>query len=331
MRKTSWEERQKGLSYYDQSGTLPALKQEHPELKEVYAQVLQNVAERIDLAFKAFFRRVRKGEKPGYPRFRGRFRYDSFTYPQSGFSLCEQTVKLSKLGRIKAIIDLPPEGKIKRCTVKKTPTGKWFVSFSCECEKAYTPLADGEEVGIDLGLNAFATFSNGETIENPRFFRGEEKNLAKAQRKHAKQEKGTPQREKTRRVVARVHERIRWKRKDFTHQHSRKVVDKYGTIVVEDLNVNRMVHNRCLAKSISDAAWTQFTSLLSYKAEWAGRVFLKVNPAYTSQDCSNCGHRKKLSLSERTYSCACCGLVMDRDRNAAKNILALGRQCLAQA
>ncbi|HEV2238441.1 MAG TPA: RNA-guided endonuclease TnpB family protein, partial [Ktedonobacterales bacterium] len=151
------------------------------------------------------------------------------------------------------------------------------------------------------------------------------------QRRLAKEEKDTPERAARRRVVARVHERIAWRRGDFTHQHSRRIADGYDLIAVEDLSVNRMVHNHCLAKSIHDAAWSQFASLLAYKAVWAGRKYVAVNPAYTSQDCSGCGHRQALALSDRSYTCPCCGVVLDRDLNASRNILALGQQCLASA
>ena len=155
--------------------------------------------------------------------------------------------------------------------------------------------------------------STGEAIANPRFFRREEQALAKVQRRLSKEEKGPPARGGRRRVVARVHERIAWRRGDFAHQHSRGIASTFDLIAVEDLAVNRMVHNHCLAKSIHDAAWSQFADLLSYKAAWAGRSYVAVNPAYTSQDCSQCGHRKALSLADRTYTCPCCGLVLDRD------------------
>src|SRR5205823_9655664 len=140
--------------------------------------------------------------------------------------------------------------------------------------------------------------------------------------------KRTPKRKKRRKVVARVHERTRWKRQDFAHQHSRRIVNRFQVIAAEDLSVNRMVHNRCLAKSISDAAWAVFAAMLSFKAAWAGRSFIAVNPAYTSQECSACGHRQKLSLSDRVYQCPCCGLERDRDQNAALNILHLGLQAV---
>ena len=187
------------------------------------------------------------------------------------------------------------------------------------------------QVGIDVGLKTFATLCMGEEIANPRFFRSEEHALAKAQRRMSKVERKASERTARRQVVARVHERIAWRRGDFAHQHSRRIVNQFDLIAVEDLAVNQMVHRHCLAKSIHDAAWSQFARLLSHKAVWAGRSFMAVNPAYTSQDCSGCGHRQVLSLSDRTYTCPCCGLVLDRDLNAARNILALGRQCLASA
>jgi putative transposase len=192
-------------------------------------------------------------------------------------------------------------------------------------------LAVGAVVGIDVGLKTFATLSTGEEVANPRFFRREERALARVQRAHSKLVKGTSERAKHRKVVARVHERIAWRRGDFSHQQSRRLVNVFDLLAVEDLSVNRMTHTHCLAKSIHDAAWSQFTTLLAYKAAWAGRQFVAVNPAYTSQDCSGCGHRQVLSLSDRTYTCPCCGLVLDRDLNASLNILRLGQQSLASA
>ena len=324
-RKEAWEQEQRSITYYTQIASLPALKKQYPSLASVHSQVLQNVAVRIDLAFKAFFRRVKAGEKPGYPRFRGKGRYDSFTFPQSGFSLEGNMLGLSKIGHVKIILHRPVEGQIKTCTIKRSATGKWYVMFSCEWEP--TPLPENKEsVGIDVGLHSFATLSTGEQIDNPKFFRQEEKALAKAQRKLSKAEKGTPERKKQRKVVARIHERIAWRRQNFIHQYSRKIVNRFGVIAVEDLNVNRMLHNHCLAKSISDAAWSGFFQLLAIKAEWAGRKFVVVNPAYTSQTCSHCGHRQKMPLSKRVFKCPCCGIQLDRDHNAALHILRLGTQ-----
>ena len=327
-RKDTYEHTGKSLTLYRQQATFSMLKQERVSLDTVHSQVLQNVAVRVDLAFKAFFRRCKSGENPGYPRFKGKGRYDSFTFPQSGFSIThDHRVCLSKIGSIKMVYHRPIKGKVKTCTIQRSSTGKWYVCFSAECEPERLPVIP-TQVGIDVGLKTFATLSVGTEIENPRFFRKEEKALAKVQRKHSKMAKDTPERRKHRKAVARVHERIGWRRENFTHQESRKIVNSYGVICVEDLTVNRMTHNHCLAKSIADASWSAFFAQLSSKAEEAGRAFVKVNPAYTSQTCSRCGHRQKMPLSERMYHCPCCLLSIDRDLNAALNICAVGLHSL---
>jgi putative transposase len=221
----------------------------------------------------------------------------------------------------------PIKGKIKTCTIKRASTDKWYVTFSVECEpERLEPVAT--PVGIDVGLKTFAALSTGEEIDNPRFFRKEEKALAKVQRKHSKLAKGSPERKKHRKAVARVHERIKFRRENFTHQNSRQIVDRFGVICVEDLHVNRMTHTHCLAKSIADASWSAFFGQLRSKAEEAGRQFIKVNPAYTSQTCSHCKHRQKMPLSERIFDCPCCHVQLDRDLNAALNIRTLGLQSL---
>jgi putative transposase len=339
-RRDAWEQRQESLRLYDQQATLPALKAARPALAGVQSQVLQNVAVRMDLAFQAFFRRVRTSEAPGYPRFRGRGRYASITYPQVPVG-CKvdrdpQRLRLHGVGEVKLLLHRPLDGTPKTATSSRSSTGKWSVCFSSECAEPAPLPGTGQRVGSAVGLTTFATLSDGQETVNPRFFQREERALAKAHRRRSNEEKGTPERAKRRKVVARVPERIAWRRSDFTHQHSRRIVNQCDLLAVEDLSVNRMTHNHCLAKSIHDAAWGQFASLLSYKAAWAGRRYIAVDPAYTSQNCSGCGHRKAdLTLADRTYPCAHCGLVIDRDRTAAGNILAqgkalvaLGRQCL---
>jgi putative transposase len=338
-RKDAHEQEGRNTGWYETKARIPILKQERLSLKQVHSQVLQNVTERVELAYQAFFRRVKSGETPGYPRFRGYGRYCSMCYPQygNGANLTGNTLHLSKVGPVKVVLHRPLEGTPKTVCVRKSSTGKWYVTFSCEWEPTPLPVS-GEQVGIDVGLKTFATLSTGDEIANPRFFRAEEKALAKSQRQLSKQEKGTPARMKRRKVVARVarvHERINWRRNDFAHQNSRRIVNRFGLIAVEDLEVNRMLHNHCLAKSISDAAWSSFTQLLSCKAEWADRVFVRVNPAWTSQTCSSCGHRlstdKRLGLSERVFDCPCCQLHIDRDHNASLNVLRLGPQSLVSA
>jgi putative transposase len=289
---------------------------------------LQNVAVRIDLAFQAFFRRVKTGEKPGYPRFRGRDRYDSMTFPQvpSGCELRHGFLRLSKVGAVEVVLHRKREGKPKTCTIRRSSTGKWYACFSCEVAQPKPLKRSTEQVGIDVGLYSFATLATGESIDNPRFFRKDEKALGKAQRRLSKEAKGTPERAKRRKPVARIYERVGFRRLDLANQRAREVVNRFGFIAVEDLEVNRMVHNRCLAKSIGDAAWSLFFTLLFFKAACAGRTMVKVNPAYTSQDCSRCGHRQKMPLAEREFRCPCCQTVLDRDHNASLNILRLGLQ-----
>lgn len=327
-RKTSWEKEKKSLNYYFQTVSLPKLKKERPSLKNIYSQVLQNVAVRVDLAFQAFYRRVKAGEKPGYPRFKGIGRYDSFTFPQTGFKITKQGLKLSKIGTIKIKLHRPIEGTIKNLTIRRQRS-KWYACFSCEVNSK--PLEkSGEAVGIDVGIESFATLSNGEKIENPRFFETDQKALAKAQRNLSKLEKGTAERERAKKVVARIHERIANRRSNFCHQISRKLVNRFGIICIEDLSINKMRENnfRPINKAIGDVAWGQFARYLSYKAEEAGRQIAKVNPAYTSQDCSRCGYRVVKKLSDRIHSCPYCGLEIDRDINASLNILRLGLQSL---
>src|SRR6266699_6664218 len=330
-RKQAYEQDDLSLSLYQQHATYPILKQERPSLATVHSQVLQNVAVRLDLAFKAFFRRCKAGEAPGYPRFKGKDRYDSITYPQSGFQIDKQgKLYASGIGHITIVLHRPLKGKIKTLTIHRSRTGKWYASFSVECEPERLPETP-TQVGIDVGLSTFATLSDGRAIANPRFFRTEEKALAKAQRKHSKLAKGTPERRRHRKAVARVHERIAFRRGNFTHQESRKIVNGFGVICVEDLRVNHLTHNHCLAKSIQDASWSEFFSKLACKAEEADGRYVAVNPAYTSQDCSRCQHRQTMPLSERIYHCPCCLLSIDRDLNAALNILRVGRHTVGLA
>jgi len=325
QRKTAYRRQRVSLSKAKQHAELPALKTDFPEFDGVYSQVLQDVLARLDKAFDAFFRRVKAGEKPGYPRFTGKGRYDSFSYPQLGFALTDGRLHVSKIGTLKIRQHREILGTIKTLTLHRTSTGKWFACFSVACEPpAAEPLP--ASVGVDVGLHHFATLSTGKHIENPRFFRTEERALAKAQRKLSAVPKGTPERARRRKVVARIHERIAHRRQDLAHQESRKLVNLFGLIVFEALLIRNMVMQHTLAKSIADAAWAQLVQYTTYKAAWAGGCVVLVDPRHTSQDCSSCGHRVEKSLAERVHRCPSCGLVLDRDVNAALNILALGLQ-----
>jgi putative transposase len=329
-RKNAWEQEKKSVSLYDTNKMLTIWKQEQPALREVFSQVLQNVQQRVDLAFKAFFRRVKNGEKAGYPRFRGYGWYDSFTFKQFGFELLENGLLLSKIGAIKIILHRPIAGKIKTLTIQRDAVGNWYACFACEVEPEPLPFND-LTIGIDVGLACFAKFSYGDGIDNPRFFRRDEKELAKAQRKLSKAEKGTPERAKRRKAVQHIHQRIANRRRDFAHQKSRELVDAFGFMAFEDLRIKNMLQNHCLAKSISDAAWSQLIQYTTYKAVNAGRVVVLVEPRNTSKQCSCCGAIVEKSLDVRVHACPVCGLVMHRDQNAAINILRLGLESLGYA
>jgi putative transposase len=265
----------------------------------------------------------------GYPRFKGHGRYDSLTYTQFGFKLEKDMLALSKIGAVRVNMHRLVQGKICRVTVRRVSKIKMYVSFIVEVESKPLPFKDGTVIGVDVGLASFATLSNGEKIANPRFFRSEEYELAKAQRKLSAEKKGSIEWYRRLRVVQRVHERIGNKRLDFIHKESRKLVDRFGVIAFEDLNVKGMQQNHVFAKSIGDAGWSMFVNATRCKAEEAGSKVVLVNPNGTSQVCSRCGLIVKKDLSERTHRCGC-GLVLDRDLNAAINILRLGLQSLSQ-
>ena len=328
-RKHDYEVKGQSPNYYEQKKSLPVWKQSHPELREIHSQTLQDVVKRVDLAFQAFFRRVKARETAGYPRMKGVGQYDSFTFTQGGYSVGTENLCLFKIGAVKAVFHRPISGGVKTLTIGKR-SGKWFASFVCEVVAESLPESD-EAIGVDVGLSHFATLSDGSTLENPRFFRQDEKALAKAQRKLSRQKRGSSARRKARKVVSRIHERIRNRRHNFVHQFARRLVNRYGTIAVENLNVKGMVQNHRLAKSISDASWSMFGSVLAQKAESAARQLVRVEPAYTSQDCSTCGYRVRKKLSERVHCCPNCGLVLDRDHNAALNIISLGLQRVSQS
>ncbi|KAB2948329.1 MAG: IS200/IS605 family element transposase accessory protein TnpB [Candidatus Methanoperedens sp.] len=294
------------ISKYDQMLDLTATKTEYQ--KEVYGQVLQDVLKRVDRSFKNFFNGF------GYPRFQGRNRYNSFTYPQSGFSIKDGKLNLSKIGAIKIILHRPIEGIIKTCTIKKN-IDQWYVSFSCEIEEPI-PVEVKTKTGIDVGLIDLITLSNGEQIKPPKFLRESEDKLEQEQKRLSRKRKGSGKRNKQRVIVSKVHRKIRNQRKDFAHKTSKVLVDSYDRIVFEDLQIKNMVQNHRLAKSISDAGWYQLMQFTKSKAECAGKIVEFVNPAGTSQTCI-CGFRVPKDLSVRVHSCPSCGLVMGRDQVSA--------------
>ena len=336
-RKNAWDWYGVSLSYCDQQNTLPELKSGRPSLRLVQSQVLQNVVRRVDLAFQAFFRRVKEGaQDPGYPRFRGSDRYDSMTFPQGevGFSLLGGTLRLFGVGKVPIVLHRALEGTVKTLTIRRTTTGAWYATFSCD---AVTPkrLPDNPlSVGIDMGIHEFLTTSESEdpVVANPKFLKQSAKRLAQAQRRAELQKSGTKERAKKKAIVSRIHQKVANQRRDFHHKTALGLVRQYGTLIVEDLLPSEMISEwEAVNRAQYDTAWAGFFSILSSKAAEAGREFLKVNPAYTSQDCSTpgCGHRQKMPLHVRVYDCPSCGVRQDRNRNAARNIKRLGMESLA--
>jgi putative transposase len=320
-RNRRYEETGKGLSRIDQQVILEADKGRVKALSEVHSQVLQDVLFRVERAYQGFFRRVKAKEgKAGYPRFKGENRYDSITYPQEpGFLLTDEGLRLSKIGTIKIKLHRPVIGQIKTCTIKRE-VGKWYACFSVNYDPVPQPIPV-QAVGIDLGIKSFAILSDGTAIANPKHLRVSEKKLATRGRQLSKKKKGSNNRRQARIVLARLHQKVRNQRSDFHHKVSRDIVNRFGFIAVEDLNIRGMVRNHHLAKSISDAGWGQFLHHTAYKAEEAGCRMVWVDPQYTSVDCSVCGKPVPKTLAQRTHRCPFCGTVMDRDHNAARNIL----------
>lgn len=328
IRKNAWEQEHKSVSLYDSNKALTQWIKEKPELKKVFSQVMQDCQMRVDLAYKSFFRRVKAKQNPGYPRFKGFGRYDSMTFKQMGFNLnpANNTLYLSKTGRVPIILHRPLLGIIKTCTIQKTQTDKWFVSFSCDIERPAPLYKTGKVVGMDLGLKTFIQISDGTKIENPRFFKKAQKDLKTVQRKLSKFPKGdrSPERQKVKKAVAKVHERIRNKRDDFCHKTTLKLVREYDFIAHEDLNIKNMLEEKKYSKSIADASWAKLITLLSYKAVEAGKITRPVNPRNTSQQCSQCLALVPKRIEDRVHNCPHCGLSIDRDLNASYNILRLG-------
>lgn len=320
-RKFLYETTGIGISQYSQEKHFAGWRKDFPELAGVHSHLLQNAALRVNLAFTAFFRRVKSGETPGFPRVKSVGTYDSLGFKEfgNGVSFKRGNLYVSKIGEIKGKFHRTIDGTPKTATIRRQ-SGKWFVCIACEIHPEILPKSF-ETIGLDAGLNSFMALSNGEFIDNPRFFRKDEKSLAKAGRKQAKTKKRSRERKKANKVLSRIHERIRNRRHDFVHQTARRLVNRFGIIAVEKLNVRGMVKNHCLAKSISDASWSMFRTVLTNKAESAGREIYAIDPVYTSQDCHACGYRAKKKLSERWHLCPMCGASLDRDTNAAINIL----------
>ena len=310
------------ISKSDQEKQLPEIKKENPRLAGIHSQVIQEALRRVDLAFQHFFRRVKEGQIPGFPRFRPPSRYDSFTYKQSGFQLDQKAKKLSlsKIGSVKVLLSRSIEGIIKTCTIKREADG-WYVIFAVEeIENKPIVLAPDVTIGIDVGIKTFAHLSNDDQIPNPQYHRQAESELKTAQRKVSRRKRGGNRRKKAVRLLAKKHQHVARQRRDHHFKEAKKLVEKYRVIKFEDLQIKNLVKNHHLAKSIHDAGWSQFIAIVVHKAEEAGGQVEVVNPNGTSTTCSRCGHKSRMPLSVRVYRCGNCGLIIDRDHNSGINI-----------
>jgi putative transposase len=328
-RRDHWRLRGVTITAAQQMAQLPEIKRVRPDLAAVGSQVVQDVVQRLDRAFRAFFRRVQAGEAPGYPRFKSRDRYDSLTFKQAGWTLGpvsasgkKRTLTLHGIGTVRLFWSRDMEGRVKTVTLRRDRCGDWWVTFSCDDVPEHPLPATGAVAGLDVGLEAFLTTSHGERVTNPRPLVAATAGLRKAQRVVSKRRKGGKRRRKAVRRLAKRHRRVERVRRDFHHKVARMLVQQYDVLAVEALNV-RGLQRGMLARSVSDVAWGQFLAILSDKAAGAGRTVVTVDPRGTSQTCSACGTapERPKALAERMHHCPC-GNVAHRDVNAARNILA---------
>lgn len=322
-RKTTYETEQRTVTYGQQSAQLKTTRKSNPYLALANFSSCQRTLRRLDRAFQAFFRRLKTGEKPGYPRFRSYGRFDSveFTIDDGAKLTTEGRVYFQNVGEVKLKLHRPVEGKIKTATFRRCADG-WYVIFSCEADQPVAEPSTNPAIGIDLGLKSFLVTSDGEAVDPPQFYRNTQAKLRRSQRSLARKKKGGANRKKSVKNLARLHQHIACQRKDFHHKTAKSLVDRFGLIAHENLNVKGIAKSR-LAKSTHDAGWSQFLLILAQKAECAAVRIVGVDPRHTTQTCSRCGGLppEPIGLSVRTYNCSHCGFTLDRDHNAAINIL----------
>jgi putative transposase len=324
-RRDAYRKEDRTISGYEQMAELREVRELRPEYAIIHTHLLQDVITRLDRAYRAFFRRVKAGEKPGFPRFKGRGQYNTFTFKDAvnhnGVRLLAAgtRVKLASIGNVKVKLHRPIEGTIKQASVTLNGDGHWYISFVCDGIQPKPLPATGQSVGVDVGITTFAALSNGTMVANPRPYETAQRSLVKAQRRVSRRSRGSKRRRKAVVLLAKQHDRVRRVRLDFHHKTALDLVRRFDSISVEKLNVKGLAQMR-LAKQVHDSGWAQFATILASKAESAGREFFAVDPRGTSQECSVCGATVRKSLGVRVHHCPKCGLVEDRDINAAKNV-----------
>jgi len=322
-----WEVGGVGWSYCEQAAWFTIQRRTNPFYARLNVSSAQQTLRKLDKAFLAFFTRMKRGEKPGFPRFKSSDRFNSFRFDMAGHGggckIVDGKLRLQHIGtvRVRWHRDMPTDARIKTATIVRE-NGKWFVCFSVELPKP-APSCGGGSVGVDVGLKAFVTTSDGEQLGDSRTLESRLKELCRRQRALSRCQRGGSTRSTVKKRVTTLHAKVRNARKDMHHKVARTLVNRYETVAVESLNVKGLLRNRRLARRISDAGWSQFLGILSDKAEQTGGQVISVDPRGTTQECSQCHGIVPKALSVRVHRCSC-GLVLDRDVNAARNILARG-------
>ena len=309
--------------YYEQKRQVTDVRAEFPEYKNIHVHVLQRVVAKLDLAFQSFFRRINAGQTPGFPRFKGKDRFDSFAFNNTGFKLAGRYLQISKIGTVKLRLSRPlPEGSTIKSLVVKRSGSNWYACLAVEFSPVHLPHS-AAQVGIDVGVVQYATLSDGsEPIANPRFYQNSQAELRRSQRRVARRKKGSHCRRKAVTLLRKLHERIANKRNDFLHKQTTALIREYGTIGVENLNIAGMVQGNC-SKQILDASWGTWLRMLVFKAEEAGRRIVAVDPKFTSQTCPCCGYKDaKNRLTQADFKCLDCGFEANADFVASVNISA---------
>jgi putative transposase len=311
------------LNYYSQNLQLKEIKTVRPEFADINSHVLQDCLDKLHKSFNNFFRRVKKGEKPGFPRFKGKNFFNSFSFPKTRYKIVEgnkyKKINLSRFGEIKFRVNgkIKLDGELRTATIKRVGQ-KWFVCIVAEFKPEKLEPTN-RKVGIDVGLKSFAVLSDGQTIDNPRHLSKFKDKLRIAQRRLSRRKKGSNRRRKAIKMVGRIYEQVANSRSDFIHKTSRRIINENDLIAIEKLSIKGLASGM-LAKSVLDVSWGNFFEKLSYKAENAGRTIVRVNPAGTSQTCI-CGNNVPKKLADRVHNCESCGIICDRDFMSAQVIL----------